>query len=136
MICIHIFYNVMILILKNKRKYNRGRPMNHNIIFFDIDGTLVDEEKKISSSVKQAIKQLQSKGVHVAIATGRPPFMFEDIRRELNIHSYISFNGQHIVYNGETIYENPIAQHNIIRLYKDSKKSNFPMVFMSDSEMR
>ena len=53
------------------------------IVFFDIDGTLLDHDKKLPNSTRVAIKQLQENGVFVAIATGRAPFMFESLRKEL-----------------------------------------------------
>lgn len=34
--------------------------------------------------------------------------MFEDIRRELNIHNYVSFNGQYVVFEDEVIFNNPL----------------------------
>src|SRR5690625_3176849 len=64
--------------------------MDKTIVFFDIDGTLVDDEKQMLATTKQAIKDLQRNGVHIAIATGRPPFMFQEIRDELDIDSYIA----------------------------------------------
>src|SRR5690625_709161 len=68
----------------------RGIHMGEKIIFLDIDGTLVDKHKVIPLSTKKAIRQLQQAGVHVALATGRPPFMYEHIRKELNIQTYVS----------------------------------------------
>ncbi|MBJ6721778.1 HAD hydrolase family protein, partial [Bacillus sp. PR5] len=38
--------------------------MNDKIVFFDIDGTLLDHDKKIPQSTRDAVKQLQEKGVH------------------------------------------------------------------------
>ena len=49
--------------------------MTQKIIFFDIDGTLYDHDKKLPASTKKAVLQLQEKGYEVAIATGRAPFM-------------------------------------------------------------
>lgn len=109
--------------------------MTKKIIFFDIDGTLVDEEKKIPLSTKEAINALQQKGIHTAIATGRPPFLFKDLREELDINTYVSFNGQYVVLDGELIYENPIEMEKIERLHEDSIKYNYPLVYMSDKEM-
>ena len=43
------------------------------IVFFDIDGTLLDDNKNLPSSAKEAIKTLQKNGVYTAIATGRGP---------------------------------------------------------------
>lgn len=110
--------------------------MHEKIVFFDIDGTLVDDEKHISSSTKKAIETLKKNDVYVVIATGRAPFMFEDIRQELGIDSFVSFNGQYVVFEGETIYENPIGQEPLKKLYQASRESNYPMVFMCDKDMR
>ncbi|MEF3402006.1 HAD hydrolase family protein, partial [Enterobacter kobei] len=67
------------------------------IVFFDVDGTLVGETKEIPASAKQAIAKLKENGVYVAIATGRGPFMLDEIRKELDINSYICYNGQYVI---------------------------------------
>ncbi|WP_373895880.1 Cof-type HAD-IIB family hydrolase [Virgibacillus natechei] len=110
--------------------------MSKRIVFFDIDGTLLDHDKNIPLSTKQAVEKLKENGVYVAIATGRAPFMFEDIRRELGIESFVSFNGQYVVFEGETIYNNPIGQKELAMLYQDAQKNNYPMVFMNEKNMR
>src|SRR5690625_363921 len=110
----------MIILLKRKEE------MDKKIIFFDIDGTLVNEEKQIPTSTKESINQLQQAGAHVAIATGRPPFMFKDIRDELGINTYVSFNGQYVVLDGQVIYENPIQMEKIKQLHDDSLKYDYP----------
>lgn len=110
--------------------------MHKKIVFFDIDGTLVDDDKNIPVSAKQAIDELKRNDVYVAIATGRAPFMFEHIRQELEIESYVSFNGQYVVFEGETIYENPIGQESLKKLYEASSVNNHPMIFMCDKDMR
>jgi len=82
--------------------------VERKIIFFDIDGTLLDHDKKLPASTKKAVQLLKEQGHEVAIATGRAPFMFKDLREELDIQTYISFNGQYIVLNGEVLYKNPV----------------------------
>lgn len=98
--------------------------------FFDIDGTLLDHDKKIPQSTRDAVKQLQEKGVHVAIATGRAPFMFEDIRKELNIHNYVSFNGQYVVFEDEVIFNNPLHQMLFINLLSLPKKKDIHLYIL------
>ncbi|HLS61311.1 MAG TPA: Cof-type HAD-IIB family hydrolase [Virgibacillus sp.] len=110
--------------------------MDKTIVFFDIDGTLVDDEKQMLATTKQAIKDLQRNGVHIAIATGRPPFMFQEIRDELDIDSYISFNGQQVVCNGEVIYENPLEVQALQKLHEDAIDRGHPMMLIGKNEMR
>ncbi len=75
--------------------------MEQKVIFFDIDGTLLNHEKELPASTKESVFKLKEMGHIVAIATGRAPFMFADLRKELGIDTYVSFNGQYVVLNGE-----------------------------------
>lgn len=70
------------------------------IVFFDIDGTLLDHRKRLPGSAKEAIQALQDLGHEVALATGRSPFMLQRVAEELGIDSYIGFNGQYVVMKG------------------------------------
>ena len=45
--------------------------MGRKIVFFDIDGTLLDEQKQLPLSTIEAVRRLKQSGVYVAIATGR-----------------------------------------------------------------
>lgn len=93
-----------------------GILLENKTIFFDIDGTLYNDEKKIPESARQAIARLKDKGHEVVIATGRAPFVFADLREELEVDSYISLNGQYVVHRGEVIYANPFKQDKLDRL--------------------
>ncbi|MGN1401873.1 MAG: Cof-type HAD-IIB family hydrolase [Bacillus sp. (in: firmicutes)] len=106
------------------------------IVFFDIDGTLLDHDKKLPESTKKAVRALQDRGVYVAIATGRSPFMFEDLRKELNIESYVSFNGQYVVFENEVIYKNPIRKESLNKLREKAKKLQAPLVYMDENTVR
>lgn len=109
--------------------------MSGKVIFFDIDGTILDHDKEIPLSTKETINKLKEKGHHVAIATGRAPFMFEDLRKELDIHSFVSFNGQYVVFENEVIYENPLKRETLKQLLNFADKEGHPLVFMSDENM-
>ncbi|MFS0782466.1 Cof-type HAD-IIB family hydrolase [Bacillus sp. 1P06AnD] len=106
------------------------------IVFFDIDGTLLDHDKQLPASTKTAIKQLQDKGIYVAIATGRAPFMFEDIREELGIDSFVSFNGQYVVFENEVIYRNPLKTDQLQLLLDKAKEKEVPLIFMNEHTLK
>jgi Cof subfamily protein (haloacid dehalogenase superfamily) len=106
------------------------------IVFFDIDGTLLDHEKNLPQKTKEAIFRLRENGVFVAIATGRAPFMFEHLREELKVDSYVCFNGQYVVFENEMIYKNSLNNNELERLYLDSKNNGHPLVFLSDKTMK
>ena len=109
---------------------------NRSIIFFDIDGTLLNHDKKLPPSTKEAVFKLKELGHEVAIATGRAPFMFEDLRDELDIHTFVSYNGQFVVLNGEVLYKNPLNISSIEKLTEAALHNNHPVVFMDHEDMK
>ncbi|WP_318504959.1 Cof-type HAD-IIB family hydrolase [Bacillus sp. T3] len=106
------------------------------IVFFDIDGTLLDHDKKLPMKTKMAIQQLKQNGVFVAIATGRAPFMFEGLRKELDVDSFVGYNGQYVVFENEVVYTNPLNHNEIVRLDQESKRNGHPLVFMDENTMK
>lgn len=114
---------------------DRRLHMTGKVIFFDIDGTLLNHTKEIPDSTRKAIGDLKKAGHHVAIATGRAPFMFEDLRDELGIDSFVSFNGQFVVFEGSVIYKNPLNKERLEELLEFAHESGHPLVFMSDETM-
>jgi Cof subfamily protein (haloacid dehalogenase superfamily) len=106
------------------------------IVFFDIDGTLLDDEKKICETTKDAIKKLKENDIHVAIATGRAPFMIKPLLEELGIDTYVTYNGQYVVHNGEAVFRNPIKKELLQKLEEEAAKNNHPMVFMDHLDMK
>lgn len=86
------------------------------IVFFDIDGTLVNKRNAIPDSTKRAVNQLKENGVIPVIATGRAPLLIDEIREELEIDSYIAMNGQLVMHKGEVLFHNPIDTDTVNRL--------------------
>jgi Cof subfamily protein (haloacid dehalogenase superfamily) len=109
---------------------------NKSIIFFDIDGTLLDHNKELPKTTEQAIYALKDLGHEVAIATGRAPFMFEDLRKQLSIDTYVSYNGQYVVLRGEVIYTNPLNTESLHDLTQVALLHEHAVVYMDHENMR
>lgn len=104
-------------------------------LFFDIDGTLYDSNKQLPAKAKEAIFEARSNGHEVFIATGRAPFMIKEILKELEIDSYICFNGQFVVYKNEVIYQNEIDKDQLQLVSEFAEQNNHPLVYMNDEKM-
>ncbi len=113
-----------------------GDFLSKKLILFDIDGTLLDHEKKLPVSTKEAIKSLQNMGHEVAIATGRPPYFFKELREELGIDTFVCFNGQYVEVANEVIFKNPIDQEKLSKLLSFSSLHEHPLVFMGAETMK
>lgn len=110
--------------------------MDQKLVFFDIDGTLLDHDKKVPLSTKEAIYELKVCGHEVAIATGRPPFLFKVLREELGIESYVSLNGQYVVYKGNVVYSNPIPTEVLHSLKEYAVSMGLPIIYISDENTK
>lgn len=108
---------------------------NQALIFFDIDGTLLDHDKNLPQSTKKAIAQLQAAGHITAIATGRGPFMYVPLRDELNINSFVSFNGSYVVIDGEIVFTNPLHEEKLLELTTEGLQKDHPAVLMTAEAM-
>lgn len=109
--------------------------MTKKIIFFDIDGTLLDHDKQLPTSAKQAVTALKDKGYKVAIATGRAPFLFKELREELDIDTYVSFNGQYVVVNNEVVYQNSLQKEALDAMTAFAESNDHPIVYQSSEDM-
>lgn len=59
------------------------------LIAVDLDGTLLNEENRISQRNLEAIKFAQSNGVEVVIATGRAHFDVQEIFKDTGLKTWI-----------------------------------------------
>ncbi|WP_042471467.1 Cof-type HAD-IIB family hydrolase [Bacillus ndiopicus] len=105
------------------------------ILFFDVDGTLYNSDKKLPSSAKEALLQARANGYELAIATGRAPYMIEELREELGIDTYVTLNGQYVVYKGEVIFTDKINDEILDELVKVSATQGHPVVFIDEKHM-
>ena len=108
---------------------------NQALVFFDIDGTLLDHEKNLPQSTKKAIAQLQVAGHITAIATGRGPFMYVPLRDELKIKSFVSFNGSYVVIDDEVVFTNPLHEEKLLELTTEGLEKDQPAVLMTAEAM-
>lgn len=109
--------------------------MNKKLLFFDIDGTLYNTDKKLPESAFNAIAEARKRGHEVAIATGRSPFFLKEVSDELNINSYVSFNGQFVVYKGQEISKRPIPQDVLKRFAEKAAIDQLPVVYLDQFRM-
>ena len=97
------------------------------IIFFDIDGTLVDMQKKqISEKAVEALRKLKKNGIKICIATGRPMVClprFEGVEFD----AYVTFNGSYCYDAAGVIFSNPIAPEDVDRIIKNAAQIGRPV---------
>ena len=106
--------------------------MSKKIIFFDVDGTLIDYGrgmKDILDSTKEAIKRIKSQGNLAVLATGRPKSFLTKEILALNFNGYITSNGAYIELEGEEIYNREIDQDTIRSIMDTFNKYEIEFIF-------
>jgi Cof subfamily protein (haloacid dehalogenase superfamily) len=105
---------------------------NYKIVFFDIDGTLVNEDKQVPQDTIQAIAELKANGIEPVIATGRAPYFFEPIAKLLHIESFVSLNGAYVVYRGEPLFKQTLPLESLQKLVELAGRHRHPLVFQGN----
>lgn len=87
---------------------------------FDFDGTLFDHKKReIPKSAYQALNTLKAQGHLLAIATGRPPVLLNDLPFDFAFDGMIHTNGRLIIKNQNILAAWYIPTEQIISLIND-----------------
>ena len=74
-----------------------------SIIFFDIDGTIMDVNGSIPPSAAEAVRRLRQAGHHCIINTGRPRIAMEPQLLELAFDGLVCSCGQYIQLDGRVL---------------------------------
>lgn len=101
------------------------------MIFFDIDGTLLNHEKNFLPNTKKALDKLKEEGHEVVIATGRNLYLAKSVIDDLGFNNYILCNGAVGYFHNELVYENRLDQSELKRLIKIADALNHNIIYES-----
>lgn len=106
--------------------------MSIKAVFFDIDGTLVDENMQTAKKTKQAIGTLKENGIKVVLCTGRSPRHISFVRKMLQLDSFICFNGAFGYFDGEVVFNHQLPYEELSALVNEAKSKENSIVFLND----
>jgi len=107
--------------------------MNCKLLVLDVDETLLNHEKKITTRTKTAIIKAQQVGVQIVLASGRPTYGLFTLAKQLELdknQGYIlSYNGGQMInmQTGELLFEKRINPAMIPYLERKATKHNFAL---------
>ena len=97
------------------------------IIFFDIDGTLIDmNTKQISGKTMEALQRLKARGIKLCIATGRAPISLPKFDG-VEFDAFLTFNGSYCYDRQGTIFSNPICPEDVQTILCNAAKLGRPV---------
>lgn len=107
--------------------------MKYKLLVLDVDGTLLNTEKKISMRTQAALVKVQQMGVRVVLASGRPTYGLMPLVKTLELGNYggfiLSYNGGQIInaQNGELLFERRINPEMLPYIEKKARKNGFSL---------
>lgn len=75
------------------------------VVFFDLDGTLLNATSKVDPDVGAAIHQLRANNYLPVINTGRSPLEIVDAREVTGIDTFISLNGSYLEHDHQPLFQ-------------------------------
>ena len=94
------------------------------ILFFDIDGTLLElGQKEMHQELVGALNLVKEKDIKIFLATGRAPLVVPKFHG-IEFDGILSFNGSYCYTNNELIYKKPMDKKDIETFVDNAKKLN------------
>lgn len=115
--------------------------MKYKALALDLDGTLTDSRKQLSTKNKIAIHKAIDKGVAVILASGRPVIGITHLAKELSLKEkggyILAYNGGNIIdcKTEEIIYEKIVPKKCIKTICESARKNNVFALTYTDSEI-
>ena len=105
------------------------------IIFSDIDGTLLNENRELSATTIETVKKLKHKIPFILISS-RMPAAMRHLQQDLGIEGdpFISYNGGLIIANGKVISSTEIPIETFEHLQDFSKNSEIHLSLYNNDE--
>lgn len=111
----------------SERKLETENMKKIKIAFFDIDGTLIDMNRKaISEKTLETLKRLKENHIIICIATGRTPVSLPRIPG-VEFDVFLTFNGSYCFSKLEDIYRNPIPHEDVLRIVRNAASIGRPV---------
>lgn len=99
------------------------------ITVFDLDRTLLTEDKRLSQENQAALAQLRAHNVLPVIATGRDYFEVQDIITAGAFKAVVSANGAEVSYGNRRVASKPIPPVAVKRLLAWAGEMKIPIAF-------
>ncbi|GBG97075.1 sugar-phosphatase [Lactococcus termiticola] len=103
------------------------------LVAIDLDGTLLDPDRKIVAEVKEAVAKAKKAGVKIVITTGRPLMGVKDILDELNLNEpgdyVITYNGALVqrADTGEEFIRESLTAEDYLNIEAAARKIGSPL---------
>lgn len=98
-------------------------------VFFDLDGTLFNNNSKIDTDVSSAISELKLNNYLPVVNTGRSIIEIGEVTNNTNIDTFVTLNGSYVEYKGKSLFESTIKTKYLDKLVSVADSFGEPLSF-------
>lgn len=115
--------------------------MKYKLIVLDLDGTLTNSKKEISSRNRETLIRIQEQGIRLVLASGRPTYGIVPLANELRMNEFggfiLSYNGGEIINweSKEMMYENVLPNEVVPVLYECARTNHLSILTYDGAEI-
>lgn len=109
--------------------------MDIKYIFIDLDGTLLNSEKKVSEYTKKILYKIISKGINIVLTSGRSLIDVKKINSDCQLSPIVISDNGAVIYDcrkNTFISSSPLKKTEIRNIWDLSIKYNIDAIFNSD----
>lgn len=106
------------------------------VVFFDLDGTLLNANSAVDPDVGQAVHQLRANGYLPVINTGRSPLEIVGAREMTGIDTFISLNGSYLEHDHRPVFEGKIDTELVDQVVKLSNELGDAVSFYTTDQIK
>lgn len=134
----------ILISLKKKHEDMKKHPSDYKktkILFTDLDGTLLDSQKQISSYTREILSAWTNAGHKLVLCSGRDINSVGDVKRELGLNYpgmyLIGYNGGQILEceTGQTLYRTSLTYEQVLHLMQEAEKLNLHIHTYTDTHI-
>ena len=121
---------------KLAEELHKNAARKYKLICADIDGTLLDDNKKLLPKVKESLRDAAKKGIRIALASGRMPAGVDAVEKELGMPCIKICNaGTYILLGDQCISMSTLLPGTMENIYVDiAKKNQLPLWIFQEKE--
>jgi len=115
--------------------------MKYKLLVLDVDGTLLNSQREITKRTIATLRKVQSIGIKVALASGRPTYGILPVAKAIDLDVYdgyiISYNGAQVISakSGEILFDRSIDPQMVPYLEKKAAKTGMTMAYYDGNEV-
>ncbi|MBM6969214.1 Cof-type HAD-IIB family hydrolase [Pseudoramibacter alactolyticus] len=105
--------------------------MRHKILFFDVDGTLVNFDRQLPASAAKALRAARAAGHRLILCTGRSRSQIYPFLKAFGFDGMVGAAGSHVILDGREVAHHTFGERRLAPLMAMLNEKDVPMLLQT-----